>query len=427
MNTFGTKVCLSTFGESHGEAIGGVLDGFPAGVLIDLDFIRAEMARRKPGGKFATPRKENDEIRILSGVFDGVSTGAPIGFIIQNANQHSKDYESIKDLFRPSHADFTYLAKFGVRDYRGGGRASARETAVRVAGGAFCALLLREFGIDVKSGVFSVGKINFGADFYTMRKNLDFDFALNSEIFALNSTLQTKFLDEISRVKSIGDSVGASVITIASGVMTGLGEVLYAKADAKIAEAIMGINGVKAVEIGAGVRASEKYGSENNDLMSLVDENLVLTNAEISNPARNPNADLGDKFNENGRNLGGFNTNSNAKFSKFDRANMTKIRPNFKTNFAGGILGGITNGDEIIITSNFKPTPSIFAPQMTINRNNQECEMNLRGRHDPCIGVRGSVVATAMVRLVLADLLCLNASANLQNLKRVYENHKNSR
>ena len=183
MNTFGERLRLSTFGESHGAAIGGVLDGFPAGVAIEPTNIQSELDRRKPGGKYATPRKEADEIEILSGIFDGRSTGAPIGFIIRNANQHSKDYENLKDIFRPAHADFTYFAKYGLRDYRGGGRASARETAVRVAAGAFAQILLNHFKISVKSGVYGVGEIYAGI--------LDFDFAQNSEIFALDPAVES--------------------------------------------------------------------------------------------------------------------------------------------------------------------------------------------------------------------------------------------
>lgn len=355
MNTLGIKLRLTTFGESHGVAIGGVLDGFPAGVKIDTKFLQAELDKRKPGGKFATSRKEADEVQILSGVFDGLSTGAPIGFVIYNANQHSKDYENLKELFRPGHADFGYFAKYGIRDYRGGGRSSARESAVRVAGGAFAQMLLNEFGVSVKSGVLSVGEIK--------AENLDFVNADNSEIFALDKGAENLQKELIANLKKKGESVGASVLTIANGVPKGLGEPLYAKADALIGGAFMGLNGVKAVEIGDGVESSLKFGSQNNDFMD-----------------------------KNG----------------------------FKSNHAGGILGGITTGEQIIIKTHFKPTPSIFADQPTIDKNGNETICSLRGRHDPCIGVRGSVVCTALLRLILADLLLLNASANLGNLKRIY-------
>ena len=356
MNTLGIKLRLTTFGESHGVAIGGVLDGFPAGVKIDTKFLQAELDKRRPGGKFATSRKEADEVQILSGVFDGLSTGAPIGFVIYNQNQHSKDYENIKDLFRPGHADFGYFSKYGVRDHRGGGRSSARETAVRVAGGAIAQMLLNEFGISVKSGVMSVGEIH--------GENFDFENAENSEIFALDKGVENSQKELIKSTKGKGESVGASVLTIANGVSKGLGEPLYAKIDALIGGAFMGLNGVKAVEIGDGVESSLKFGSQNNDFMD-----------------------------KNG----------------------------FKSNHAGGILGGITTGEQIIIKTHFKPTPSIFADQPTIDKNGDETICSLRGRHDPCIGVRGSVVCTALARLIIADLLLLNASANLGNLKKIYK------
>ena len=260
MNTFGRKLTLTTFGESHGVAIGGVLDGFPAGVRIDLNFIQSELDKRKPGGsKFATARSEGDRVEILSGVFDGLSTGTPIGFIIRNENQKSGDYENLRELFRPGHADYAYYRKYGIRDHRGGGRSSARETAVRVAGGAIAQILLGEFGISVQSGVASVGEISCG-------ERLDFDLAARSEIFSLGNEEAMK--EEILKAKQEHDSVGASVVTVIRGAPAGLGEGLYYKFDAAIAAAMMGINGVKAVEIGEGVSASKMRGSQNNDSMS---------------------------------------------------------------------------------------------------------------------------------------------------------------
>lgn len=355
MNTFGSKLRLTTFGESHGKAIGGVLDGFPAGVAIDEEFLQSEMDKRKPGGKYATSRKEADEVEILSGIFEGFSTGTPIGFIIKNSNQHSKDYDSIKDLFRPGHADFTYFSKFGVRDHRGGGRSSARETAVRVAAGAFGAMMLKEFDIDIKSRVFSIGKLK--------SNKIDFEFASKSEIFMLDSDIEEDAKNLILDVKNSNDSVGAATLTIINGVPAGLGEVLYDKLDARLAAAMMGINGVKGVEIGLGSQASFILGSQNNDFMD-----------------------------KNG----------------------------FMSNNAGGILGGISNGEPIMIKTYFKPTPSIFKDQPTINLNGDEVTCALRGRHDPCIGIRGSVVANAMARLVISDMLLLNASSKLSNLKKIY-------
>lgn len=356
MNTFGNKLKLSTFGESHGVAIGGVVDGLPSGVRFDMEFIQNELDKRRPGGKYATSRKESDKIEILSGIYDGFTTGCPVGFVIANTSQHSKDYENIKELFRPGHADYTYFAKFGIRDHRGGGRSSARESACRVAGGAFAALLLAEFGISVQSCVTQIGDIK--------AKEIDFDFANSSEIFWADQSNQDSAKELILNTKNANDSLGATVLTIIKGAPAGLGEVLYNKLDATLASAMMGINGVKGVEIGDGINVATMLGSQNNDFMD-----------------------------KNG----------------------------FKSNHCGGILGGISNGNDIVIKSYFKPTPSIFKAQPTINLDGNEVICELRGRHDPCIGVRGSVVATAMARLVIADMLLLNASANLNNLKRIYQ------
>ena len=398
MNTFGAKLTLTTFGESHGSAIGGVLDGFPAGVRIDLNFIQSELDKRKPGGsKFATARSEGDRVEILSGVFDGLSTGTPIGFIIRNENQKSGDYENLRELFRPGHADYAYYRKYGIRDHRGGGRSSARETAVRVAGGAIAQILLGEFGISVQSGVASVGEISCG-------ERLDFDLAARSEIFSLGNEEAMK--EEILKAKQEHDSVGASVVTIIRGAPAGLGEGLYYKFDAAIAAAMMGINGVKAVDIGEGVSASKMRGSENNDSMSAAyaGVNLGVDNSTLDGADERSNLN-GGKFDEFKSACRG--SNSNEKFG-------------FASNHAGGTLGGMTSGQEVVIKTHFKPTPSIFLPQPTQNMRGEDVICELRGRHDPCIGVRGSVVATAMARLVTADMLLLNLSANLANLKKIY-------
>ena len=385
MNTFGKRFALSSFGESHGVAIGGVIDGMPSNVEINLEFLQNEMSKRKPGGKYATNRKEDDELRILSGVFEEngklFSTGASIGFVIENTSQHSKDYENIKELFRPGHGDFGYFAKWGIRDHRGGGRASARETAVRVAGGAFAQLLLNHFGIEVKSGVLSVGEIGVGSvgesgvssGYAELLGAVDFENAENSEIFTLLPECEASQKELIKSCKDSGESVGASVLSVAKGLFAGLGEPMYDKLDSKIAEAMMNINGVKAVEIGAGVAASKLRGSENNDELL---------------PASN----------------GGFGA----------------MRVEFGSNNAGGVLAGISSGADLVVLSHFKPTPSIFSEQRTINKRGEAVKFALVGRHDPCIGVRGSVVATAMMRLVLADMLLLGASSRLEMLKRAW-------
>ena len=383
MNTFGKRFALSSFGESHGVAIGRVIDGMPSNVEINLEFLQNEMSKRKPGGKYATNRKEDDELRILSGVFEEngklFSTGASIGFVIENTSQHSKDYENIKELFRPGHGDFGYFAKWGIRDYRGGGRASARETAIRVAGGAFAQLLLNHFGIEVKSGVLSVGEIgasNVGgvsSGYAELLGAVDFENAENSEIFALLPECEASQKELIKSCKDSGESVGASVLSVAKGLFAGLGEPMYDKLDSKIAEAMMNINGVKAVEIGAGVAASKLRGSENNDELL---------------PA--------------------------------GRGEFGAMRAEFGSNNAGGVLAGISSGADLVVLSHFKPTPSIFSEQRTINKRGEAVKFALVGRHDPCIGVRGSVVATAMMRLVLADMLLLGASSRLEMLKRAW-------
>lgn len=361
MNTFGTRLKFTSFGESHGEAIGCVIDGMPAGLSFDENFLQSEIDKRKGGlNAFSTPRKESDVARVLSGVFEGRTTGTPIGILIYNENTRSKDYSEVKDVFRPAHADFTYFHKFGLRDYRGGGRSSARESVARVAAGAVAAMLLREFDIEVMSGVFGVGILQSELK----NSEFDFEFAKKSEIFCLDKSLEEAFKEQILAAKKDKDSIGATVFTRAKNVPVGLGEVLYDKLDSKLAHALMGINAVKAVEIGEGARSSTLRGSQNNDVL---------------------------------------------KDSKF------------VSNHSGGILGGLSNGDTIELKSYFKPTPSIFLEQHTMNESGQNVLCKLSGRHDPCVGIRGSVVATAMVRLVLADCLLLNASSRLENLKKIYK------
>lgn len=357
MNTLGLRFRVSTFGESHGSAIGCVIDGVPAGLKIDLDLLQNELNRRK-GGKnlYSTQRKEADSAEILSGVFEGISTGAPIALIIANQNTKSSDYANIKDIFRPSHADFTYFHKYGLRDYRGGGRSSARESVARVAAGAFAKMILREFGIVIRSGILGIGGI--------LAKNVSFENALNSEIFSLDSAVENAQKEAIKNARESQNSIGGVALISAQNVPVGLGEPLYHKLDSAIGAVMMGLNGVKAVEIGSGVEASALLGSENNDAID-------------------------------------------AK--------------GFVSNHSGGILGGISNGDEIVVKVHFKPTPSIFRPQKSIDTNGREVELNLKGRHDPCIAIRGSVVAESLLALVLADMLLLNASSKMEYLRKIYK------
>lgn len=341
MNTFGNALKLTTFGESHGEYIGGVLDGLPSNLVIDESKIN-EAIKKRAGGRnaFVTPRSESDICEIISGVFEGKTTGTPLAFIVKNTHQKSKDYSNIKDIFRPSHADFTYFHKYGNVDYRGGGRASARETLVRVIASSIVEPLLRD--IQVKSGVLGVGGI--------VGERVDFDFANKSEIFSLDKRKEEEQKQCITQARESGDSVGGVVLVSAKGNLLGLGEPLYGKLDAEIARAMMGINGVKAVEIGEGIKSSSMRGSEYNDLLD-----------------------------KNG----------------------------FLSNHSGGILGGIANGEEILVKIHFKPTPSIALPQKSIDKQGLEQIIEIKGRHDPCIAIRGSVVSEAMMKLVLADMILL--------------------
>ncbi len=357
MNTFGKKLTLTTFGESHGKALGCILDGVPAGLVIDEAFIQSELDRRKPGkSKLETGRKEDDKFEILSGTFEGLSTGTPIAMVIFNTNQKSKDYENVKDLFRPGHADFTYFHKYGLRDYRGGGRSSARETAARVAGGAIAKLILKELGISIQSGLCEVDGIK--------GEQQDFEHAKGSKMYALDPNMEAVQEEAILTAKANHDSVGGVVLTTATGVPIGLGEPLYYKLDAILAEAMMGINAAKAVEIGDGVASTHLKGSENNDEITL-----------------------------NG----------------------------FTSNHSGGMLGGISNGDTIIVKTHFKPTPSIFQEQDTITTHDEEVKCNLKGRHDPCVAIRGAVVCEAMMALTLADMTLLNMGKKMSHLTDIYK------
>ena len=296
MNTFGHRFRFTTFGESHGKALGCIVDGVPAGIKIDEEFIQNEMNRRKPGqNKYATSRKEGDVVEILSGVFEGFTTGTSISMIIFNENQKSGDYTNVKDLFRPGHADFTYFNKYGIRDYRGGGRSSARETAARVAAGAIAKLMLKELDITIQSGISEIDWIK--------ATTYDFSKVSESEIFALDLSVEQAQKDAILEAKNSHNSVGGVALINVKNAPIGLGEPLYFKLDSQIANAMMSINAVKAIEIGDGILASKVKGYDNNDQIR---------------------------------------------------------KDGFKTNHSGGILGGISNGDDINVKVYFKATPSIF-------------------------------------------------------------------
>ncbi|WP_434657728.1 chorismate synthase [Sulfurimonas sp. NW9] len=357
MNSFGMKLRFSTFGESHGKALGCLLDGVPAGLNIDEEYIQSELDRRKPGkSKFETARKEADKVEILSGVFEGKSTGTPIAMVIYNTNQKSKDYTNIKDVFRPGHADFTYFHKYGIRDYRGGGRSSARETAARVAAGAIAKLMLQKLGITVLSGISEVAGIQ--------AEDFNYEGAKKSVIYALDANKEEAQKAAILKAKEEHDSVGGVSRVVIKGTPVGLGQPLYYKLDAVLADAMMGINAVKAVEIGDGVLSAKVHGSQNND----------------------------------------------------------QIRANgFESNHSGGILGGISNGEDIVLNVYFKPTPSIFKEQHTVTTANEEVDFSLKGRHDPCVAIRGTVVCESMAALVIADMILLNMGSKMDGVIKYYK------
>jgi len=356
LNSFGKRFVFTTFGESHGKAIGCIVDGVPAGIKIDESFIQGELDRRKPGqNSYATARKESDKVEILSGIFEGESTGTPVAMVIYNTDQKSKDYSNIKDLFRPSHADFTYFHKYGVRDYRGGGRSSARETAARVAAGAIAKLILKELNIEILSGIYAIGDKEV--------KKIDFEYAKKSEIYSLDKNIEQKQKKIVLDAKNAHDSVGGIALVKIKNSPVGLGEPIYYKMDAVLADAMMSINAAKAVEIGNGIEIAKQKGSQSNDQ---IDKNGFLSNK------------------------------------------------------SGGILGGITNGEDIDIKIYFKPTPSIFQKQMTIDKYGNETICELKGRHDPCVAIRGSVVAESMAALVMVDMLLLNMGRTISNLKKTY-------
>ncbi|MBN9226081.1 MULTISPECIES: chorismate synthase [Legionella] len=339
-NTLGTLFTVTTFGESHGPAIGCVVDGCPPGLMLQEEDIQPFLDKRKPGqSKYTTQRREEDKVQILSGVFEGKTTGAPIALLIHNTDQRSRDYEEIKNLFRPGHADFTYHHKYGHRDYRGGGRSSARETAARVAAGAIARLYLqRHLNLEI------VGYLQQMGDLI-----LDFvdEAEINNNPFFCPNTTQTQDLaDAIERLRRQGDSVGARVKVIAKNVPVGLGDPVFDRLDATLAYAMMSINAVKGVEVGAGFAAVNQLGSVHRDQMS---------------------------------------------------------RQGFLSNHAGGILGGISTGQNIEVSIALKPTSSIITPGKTLNTSGDEVTIVTKGRHDPCVGIRAVPIAEAMMALVLMD------------------------
>ena len=340
-NIFGKVFQVATFGESHGVGLGAVVDGMPSGIEICESDIQKELDRRRPGqSKVTTARNESDQVEILSGVFEGKTTGTPIALLVRNKDQHSKDYSNIKDIFRPGHADYTYFAKYGIRDYRGGGRSSGRETIGRVAAGALAKKLLEHCGISIVGFAKAVGSVSgekFEADF--IEKNI---------VRAADPDKADCMIQEIMQATENHDSIGGVVECRIFNVPAGLGNPCFDKLDAELAKALMSIGGVKGVEIGDGFEAAAKQGSENNDNMS---------------------------------------------------------SEGFLSNHAGGILGGISNGNTIIVRCAVKPTPSISKVQKSVDLNNNEIDVEIHGRHDPCLVPRIVPVAEAMCALVIADFL----------------------
>ncbi len=357
-NSFGNLLKFTTWGESHGEAIGCVVDGFPSGITINTKFIQTKLNLRKPGqSKFTTQRKEKDEVKILSGVFEGKSTGAPISMMIHNTDQRSKDYSDIKNKFRPGHADYTYFMKYKNYDYRGGGRSSARETAMRVAAGALAELLLKTFcsnKLKVTSAVIQIGneKIN--------DKSWNNSFINKNPFFSPNKTVVKKWEELILFHRKNGSSLGAIIEVRISNCPVGIGEPIYQKLDSEISKAIMSINAVKGIEFGSGF-------------------NLV--------------------------NLDGTNAS--------DQMDLNKKNISFDTNHAGGVLGGISSGQDIVFRYVVKPTSSVLTEKKTITKNLKKTKIKTIGRHDPCVGIRAVPVGIAMTNFVLADLYLINKSKSL--------------
>lgn len=348
-NGFGHLFKFTTFGESHGPAIGCIIDGCPPNIPITEIDIQKWLDKRKPGqSRFTTQRREADKIKILSGIFDGKTTGTPIGLLIENTDQRSKDYTEIKDIYRPGHADYTYQQKYGIRDYRGSGRASARETANRVAAGAVARKILGK-GINITGSMIQIG------DKQINREKWDSDEINNNDFWCPDKSTVPIWERYLDNIRKSGSSIGAIIEISATGVPVGLGSPVYDKIDADIAKAIMSINAVKAVEFGVGFAAAELRGEENADEMRIKDG-----------------------------------------------------QPIFTSNKSGGILGGITTGQDIIVRFAVKPTSSILTPRKTVNTLGQEVEVSTKGRHDPCVGIRAVPIGEAMVACVLADHMLIN-------------------
>ena len=355
-NTFGNLFKLTSFGESHGSMIGGIIEGCPAGLEINKGLIQKDLDRRKPGqSKVTSPRKEDDKVQLLSGIFEGKSIGTPIGFLIPNINSKSQDYSNIKDVFRPSHADYTYEEKYGLRDYRGGGRSSARETACRVVAGSIAKQLLNNYGIKISAYVSSIG--NIFADEKNMDLNKDYD---SNIVRCPDNDASEKMINLITELKSKGNTVGGQIKCIINGVKPGLGEPVFDKLHADLGKAMLSINAVKGFEYGSGFSGSKMTGSVHND-------EFIVENGNVST----------------------------------------------KTNNSGGIQGGISNGEEIYFKVAFKPVATIMSKQNSIDKEKNNVELSVKGRHDPCVVPRAVPIVESMAAIVLADHLLRNRTSKL--------------
>lgn len=346
-NTFGKLFRLTSFGESHGKAIGGIIDGCPPGLDIDIEFIQSELIRRKPGqSDLTTSRDETDKVELLSGIYEGKSLGTPIAFLIWNKEKKSSDYNHLKDIYRPSHADFTYFKKYGIRDHRGGGRSSARETIARVVAGAIAKIALSKYEIYTRAYVKQIGDIATSRD-YSISELLRRE---ENILRCPDENISKKMHDLILKTKEIGDSLGGIIHCKLEGLPVGLGEPVFDKFHAELGKALLSINAVKGIEFGSGFQSVSMKGSEHNDEFFLKDD---------------------------------------------------KIRT--KTNFSGGVQGGISNGETVYINIAFKPTASISISQKTVNKNKQEINLNIKGRHDPCVLPRAVPIVEAMTAIVALD------------------------
>ena len=357
-NSFGNIFRLTSFGESHGAAIGGIIDGMPAGIAIDLDAVQLELDRRRPGqSAIVTARNEKDRVRILSGIFEGVTTGTSIGFIIENENQHSADYGNIKDAFRPSHADYTYTTKYGLRDYRGGGRSSARETAARVVAGAFARQALAQLGIDLYAYTSQVGEIALSRDYRLYSR----DAIDTNAVRCPDATKAAEMEQLIKQVKGEGDTIGGIITGVITGVPVGLGEPVFGKLHAMLGAAMLSINAVKGFEYGDGFDFATRRGSEVNDAFVTDDAGHVST----------------------------------------------------ATNHSGGIQGGISNGEDIIFRVAFKPVATLLRDVNPIDKDGNSITLKARGRHDPCVLPRAVPIVEAMAAMVILDAYLLNKTTRL--------------